>query len=260
MRTALRRACIALLQATSLLVACNAYADELLVAVASNFAAPMNEIAQRFELQTGHDVNLAFGSSGRFYAQISNGAPFQIFFSADQEKPQALIAAGLAEVDTLTTYAEGTLVLWSASLEVSGPDVLSSQSFDRLALANPALAPYGKAAVETLTALGVRAVTEARWVQGENIAQAYQFAESGNAELGFVAMSQVAAMADSQSAVPEVSGSGWIVPANLHAPIYQDAVLLTRARDCSACREFLVFMQTSEIRALIARYGYRASE
>ena len=247
-----------------LLAACLAmpysiHAEEILLAVASNFAAPMGEIAERFEAQSGHEVNLAFGSSGRFYAQISNGAPFQLFFSADQEKPQALIAAGLAQADTLTTYAEGTLVLWSASLNVTGPEFLSSQSFTRLALANPALAPYGKAAVETLTALEMRAATEAKWVQGENIAQAFQFVESGNAELGFVARSQVAAKPGAQSDDIEITGSGWIVPADLHTPIYQDAILLTRARDCTACLEFLGFMQTAEVRTLIARYGYRTS-
>ncbi len=228
-----------------------ANADEVLVAVAANFAAPMREIAERFEQQTGHEITLSFGSSGRFYAQLSNGAPFQLFLSADQEKPQALIDAGLAVSESRFTYALGGLVLWSAELSVTGPDMLRGDDYQHLALANPRLAPYGAAAVSALQALELQEHTRARWVMGENIAQAFQFTESGNAELGLVAMSQV--MRDGQIS----QGSGWPVPAALHQPIRQDAVLLSSAEECAACQQLLQFLRSAEVQETIRQYGYQ---
>lgn len=227
------------------------YGDEILVAVASNFTAPINTLAQQFEAETGHEVQLAFGSSGRFYAQILNGAPFQIFLSADTEKPQLLEAAGLTVSDSRFTYATGSLVLWSSDpdMAANGPEVLDG-NFRRLALANPALAPYGQAALQVLESFDKVESTRSRWVLGENIAQTFQFVDTGNAELGFVALSQVS----ENGAI--IRGSGWVVPAQLHSPISQQAVLLTNGADCTACRAFYDFIKSVEASQVIAAYGY----
>jgi len=226
--------------------------EEVLVAVAANFAAPMTELAQRFERQSGHELQLSFGASGRFFAQISNGAPYQVFLSADQDKPRRLVDSGLALADSRFTYALGALVLWSADaeLDLSGPEVLRGSTYERLALANPRLAPYGQAAVEVLESLGLAEPSRSRWVMGENVAQTYQFVASGNASLGFVALSQVSAGGNL------ARGSGWLVPTHLHTPIRQDAVLLTRAADCAACRQFLDFLRTPEAAEVIRDFGY----
>lgn len=228
------------------------HAEQVLVAVAANFSAPMAELAQLFSEQTGHDVVLTQGASGRFVAQISNGAPFQVLLSADQEKPAALAAQGLTVADSQFTYALGALVLWSADPElvVSGPEILRTATDSRIAIANPQLAPYGRAAVETLTALSLLETTRPRWVQGENIAQAFQFVDSGNARLGFVARSQVVARG------PDALARGWAVPPELHTPIRQDAVLLQTGADCSACRELLAFLRSPLAITVIRRYGY----
>jgi molybdate transport system substrate-binding protein len=220
-----------------LLTVNSAVAEEVLVAVASNFTAPMQELVEQFERESGHQVQLAFGSSGRFYAQIVNGAPYQLFFSADQEKPQKLEEAGFSVRGSRFTYAIGSLVLWSrdSSLTVDGPEILDSD-FNRLALANPELAPYGRAAVEVLESLNQADDTRARWVQGENIAQTYQFVETGNAQLGFVAKSQVFNNGQLDK------GSGWVIPQQLHKAIRQDAVLLNRASDCTACQALINFI------------------
>ncbi len=223
-----------------------AIAEEILIAVASNFARPAQEIVDEFEMQTGHEVRIVLGSSGRIFAQISNGAPFHIFMSADASKPAALINAGLASGKSRFTYATGALVLWSnlPDLIVDGPGVLESQRLNSLALANPRVAPYGQAAVEVLENLGLRDKTESKWVQGENIAQTFQFVESGNAELGFVALAQVA------------DGRGWQVPPQLHQPIQQDVVLLNSAAESIASREFMEFLRSSAVREIIRSYGY----
>lgn len=230
-------------------------ADEILVAVASNFTAPMTELAQRFEAQTGHTVQLAFGSSGRFFAQISNGAPYQVFLSADQDKPRRLEETGLAVSGSRFTYAIGRLALWSADAGrvLKGPEALSAE-FNRLALANPRLAPYGQAAVQVLERLGMRDATESRWVQGENIAQAFQFVQSGNAELGFIAMSQI--MHDGGVE----NGNAWVVPQDLYSPIRQDAVLMQQAQSCQACIELLTFMNSVSSWQLIKSYGYTVDD
>lgn len=231
-------------------------AEELTVAVASNFAVPMREIAAAFEQTSGQRVRLAFGSSGKFYAQIRSGAPFQVFLSADQSKPKALEEAGLAVPGSRFTYAVGALALWSrnADLIQGGPQILQQGSFRKLALANPRLAPYGAAAVEVLERLDAVEATRARWVRGENIAQAYQFVASGNAELGFVALSQI--IADGKVTV----GSSWLVPAGMHQPIRQDAVLLTRGAASEGARALLDFMRSERARAVIAAYGYRSDD
>lgn len=236
-----------------LLLASQLHGEEVLVAVASNFSAPMAELAERFSRETGHDVVLTQGASGRFVAQISNGAPYQVFLSADQEKPAALSAQGLTVPDSRFTYALGALVLWSADpdLPVTGWETLQSDQVRRIALANPRLAPYGRAAVETLTSLSLLDATRPRWVQGENVAQAFQFVDSGNAQLGFVARSQVVSRGDAALA------RAWSIPGELHTPIRQDAVLLKAGADCQACRALLTYLRSPSAIDVIQRYGYQ---
>lgn len=241
-----------LLIACFLLVATSSQAAEVNVAVAANFTVPMRKITADFEKATGHKVVLSFGSSGKFYAQIKNGAPFQLFLSADDEKPAQLEKDGLTVVGQRFTYALGTLVLWSADPDFIDPKgvVLAMGNSSKLAIANPKLAPYGAAAVETLTKLGVLEKIQHKFVQGENITQAYQFIATGNAELGFVALSQV--MKDGKIA----GGSSWIVPPNLHAPIRQDAVLLTRGKGNPAAEALAAYLKSEKVKALIRAYGY----
>ncbi|WP_239692623.1 molybdate ABC transporter substrate-binding protein [Microbulbifer mangrovi] len=241
---------------TAALAATTVVADEVTIAVASNFTAPMQAIAARYEASSNHKIRLAFGSSGKIYAQIRHGAPFDAFFSADKEKPAHLINQGLAEKDSRITYAEGKLVLWSTHSDLvddSGA-ILKTTRFNILALANPKLAPYGAAAQQVLQNIRLDADTRSRWVQGENISQTYQFVASGNADLGFVALSQV--MRDGEI----VEGSAWIVPQSLYSPIQQDAVILKRAADKPALAEFWAFIQGPEARAIMAAYGYSAAQ
>lgn len=228
------------------------HAAEVTVAVAANFAAPMQKIAQAFEQDTGHEAVLSFGSTGAFYSQIRNGAPFQVFLAADTKTPQRLETEGLAVAGSRFTYAIGRLVLWSKQpgLVDARGEVLRGGSFQRLAVANPKLAPYGAAAIETLTAMGVLQSVQPKIVQGENIAQAHQFVATENAELGFVALSQV--MTDGKIA----QGSAWVVPDDLHSPIRQDAVLLTNGKDYAAARALLEYLKSEKARALIRAYGY----
>lgn len=223
------------------------------VAVAANFSEPMRRIAVLFEGATGHRARLSFGASGMFYAQIRAGAPFDILLSADQKIPAALLDEGFALPGTRRTYARGRLVLWSADPQLvgAGPEVLSQPGWRHLALANPQLAPYGAAAAQTIDKLGLREALAPRLVQGENISQTYQFIATGNAELGFVAWSQVIGK-DGQVA----SGSAWLVPANLHKPILQDLVLLNPARGNPAAHALLQFLQTPAVTALIRDSGY----
>jgi molybdate transport system substrate-binding protein len=232
------------------------YADDILIAVAANFAAPMQDIARQFENQTGHSVKLSYGSSGKFYAQITHGAPFDMFFSADRAKPEALERDRKTVPDSRFTYAIGQLVLWSRDDDLikASAEVLRNGQFNKLALANPRLAPYGLAAQQTLEHLGLRSITEAKWVQGENIAQTYQFVSTGNAELGFVAGSQVL----KQEKL--VSGSAWLVPSELHAPILQDAVVLKIAENRPVVHEFIAYLKSPEGAAIIRRYGYLVAE
>jgi len=238
--------------AALLLTGINAHADEVQVAVAANFTAPMQQIAALFEKDSGHKASLAFGATGKFYAQIANGAPFEILLAADDETPARLEKEGLGVAGSRFTYAIGKLVLWSADadrVDAAGA-VLKTGNFKHLALANPKAAPYGAAAVEAMSALGVLPDLQARLVQGENISQAHQFVVSGNAELGFVALSQV--YKDGKLG----SGSMWMVPANLYAPIRQDAVLLAKGRDHPAAAALLAYLKSDKARAVIRAYGY----
>lgn len=229
-----------------------AAADEVQVAVAANFTAPMQKIAADFEKATGHKATLAFGSTGKFYAQITNGAPFDVLLAADDETPTKLTKELYAVPGSQFTYAIGKLVLWSAKegvVDAQG-EVLKKGEFKHLALANPKLAPYGAAAVETLKALGVHERVQGRFVQGDSITQTYQFVGTGNAELGFVALSQV--FKDGKLS----SGSAWIVPAKLYTPIRQDAVLLARARYAPAAQALLDYLKSPAAKAVIRSYGY----
>ena len=230
-----------------------ARAGEVQVAVAANFTAPMKAIVAEFEKATGHKAALSFGATGKFHAQIRNGAPFQVFLSADDETPAKLEQEGLALPGSRFTYAVGALALWSARpdfVDAKG-EVLSRGAFAHLAVANPKLAPYGAAAMETLDKLGLASTLQAKFVQGENIAQTHQFVTSGNAELGFVALSQV--MKDGRIS----SGSAWIVPAGMYRPIRQDAVILAPGRDNPAANALLRFLRTRAAIAMIQSYGYQ---
>ncbi len=229
-----------------------AQADTVSVAVAANFTAPMQKIAAAFEADTGHKAELSFGATGKFYAQITNGAPFQILLSADDTTPAKLEKDGKAVAQTRFTYAIGTLVLWSAQpgyVDAQG-QILQTGDSKHLALANPKLAPYGLAATQAMDKLGLTAKLQPRWVQGENIAQTYQFIATGNAELGFVALSQV--YKDGKLG----SGSMWLVPADLYAPILQDAVLLAKGHDKPAAAALLAYLKGDKARAVIRSYGY----
>lgn len=249
----LPRFCWRLPLALLLLATVPAGADELQVAVAANFAAPMQRLAAGFERSSGHRLLVSYGASGKFYAQIRNGAPYQVLLSADTAIPARLEREGLAVPGSRFTYAIGALALWSAQpdgVDAEG-SVLAAGNFDHLALANPKLAPYGAAALETLERLGLATRLQPKLVFGENIGQAYQFVRSGNARLGFVALAQV--MQDGRIA----SGSAWIVPAELHSPIRQDAVLLQAGRDSTAAAAFLRYLRTPETAALLRAFGYR---
>jgi molybdate transport system substrate-binding protein len=229
-----------------------AQAAEVRVAVASNFMAPMQKIAQAFEQDTGHKAVLSFGSTGSFYAQIKNGAPFHVLLAADTQTPLRLEKEGLGVVGSRVTYAVGKLVLWSRQpgLVDDKGAILRSGRLERMALANPKLSPYGAAAVEVMGQWGVLKDMQSKLVQGENIAQTYQFIATGNAQLGFVALSQV--LVDGNI----TQGSGWQVPPGLHAPILQDAILLAQGRDNPAARALLDYLQGQKARALIRSFGY----
>ena len=234
------------------LMAGAATADEAQLAVAANFAAPAKQLAERFSRSTPHTLSISVGSTGKFYAQISNGAPFDVFLSADDETPLRMEREKLAVSGTRFTYAIGKLALWSPAAGVvdSHGDVLRKGSFKRLAIANPRLAPYGAAARQTLEKLGVWPALEGRLVLGENIAQTLQFVSSGNVELGFVAFSQI------QDGGKAPAGSHWLVPQALYDPIRQEAVLLTRGSGNPAARTFLEFLRSPPARELIRASGY----
>ncbi|KAB2922636.1 MAG: molybdate ABC transporter substrate-binding protein [Dechloromonas sp.] len=236
----------------SLLAAAGVHAAEVQVAVAANFTAPAQQIAGEFERKTGHKAVLSFGATGKFYAQISNGAPFEVFLAADDTTPARLDKEGGTVAGSRFTYAVGTLVLWSAKADfVDGKgEILKSGKFNKLSIANPKTAPYGAAALETLTRLKVLTAVQPKFVQGENISQTLQFVHTGNADLGFVALSQV--FKDGKLS----SGSAWIVPGEMHEPIYQDAVILARGKDNPAAAAFLEFLKSPYAHAVIKSYGY----
>lgn len=229
-----------------------ARADEVSVAVAANFTAPMQKIAQAFAQDTGHQARLSFGSTGSLYAQIKNGAPFEVLLAADTETPARLEQEGQGVAGTRFTYGVGKLVLWSAQsglVDAKG-EVLRSGSFDKLAIANPKTAPYGAAATQALGALGLLPRLSPRLVQGESVGQTLQFVSSGNAALGFVALSQV--LVDGKIS----QGSAWLVPQALYQPLQQDAVLLARGRDKPAALALLRYLRSERARSILQSYGY----
>jgi molybdate transport system substrate-binding protein len=232
--------------------AIEAQAAEVKVAVAANFTEPVKEIAPLFEKATGHKLVLSFGATGQFYAQIGQGAPFEILLAADKATPTKLVVDGQGVPRTQFTYAIGKLVLYSKTAGlIEGEETLRSGKFDKIAIANPALAPYGLAGDETLKALGLFETLSPKIVRGNTIAQTYEFIATGNAELGFVALSQVIF-------VP--GGSRWVVPAKLYSEIAQDAVLLKAGAGNDAARTFLAFLKGPEARAVIEKFGYGIAE
>ncbi len=230
-----------------------ARADDVQVAVASNFTAPMQKIAAAFSRDTGHKAVLAFGATGKFYAQIQNGAPFEVLLAADDTTPLKLEQEGAAVAGSHFTYAVGKLVLWSAQpgLVDARGEVLRKGNFKHLALANPKTAPYGAAAVAVLTHLKLLDGLAPKLVQGESIAQAYQFVATGNAELGFVALSQL--MEGGQA---RAGGSQWVVAPELYRPLRQSAVLLSVGKGKAAALALLTYLKGDTAKAVIQEYGY----
>ena len=230
----------------------SSFAATTLVAVAANFSKPMTEIVSGFEKATGHSANLSFGSTGKFVSQMENGAPFELLLAADEKGPEKLIQDGFAVSGSQFIYAVGKLVLWSATpgyVDNQG-EILSSGGFKHLALADPKLAPYGVAAIEVLNGLKLQDKLQPLIVQAESIAQAYQFVSTGNAELGFVALSQVF---DNGKVT---SGSAWIIPEELHAPIKQTAVLLKKGAENPAATALLAYLKSAPALEIIKKYGY----
>jgi molybdate transport system substrate-binding protein len=235
--------------AAFLAVAAESAADEITIAVATNFVTAMEALVERFEATSGHTVRVSSGSTGAHYAQIRNRAPFEAFFAADAERPRLLEAEGLAVPGSRFLYAVGRVALWSIRREYVDADgaVLETGDFRHLAIANPELAPYGAAARDVLTARGSWDRLQQRLVTGQDIGQAHSFVQTGNAELGFVAWAQL------KRPHGEIAGSYWLVPESLHKPIEQEAVLL---RDVPAARALLAFIKTAEAREIIRGYGY----
>ena len=234
------------------LFACVAQAAEVQIAVAANFTAPIKEIAVEFEKDTGHKVVAAFGPTGGLYTQIKNGAPFEVFFAADDSTPAKLESEGDIVAGSRFTYAIGKLVLWSATegyVDDKG-EVLKANEFSHLSIGNPKTAPYGLAATQVLDKFGLSEVVKPKLVEGTNITQAYQFVATGNAELGFVALSQV--YKDGRI----TSGSAWVVPENLYDPIRQDAVILNKGEDNPAAAALVHYLKGPKAAAVIRAYGY----
>jgi len=234
--------------AAAALIGTHAIAAQTHVAVAANFTDAAKEIAAAFKNKTGHEAVLSFGSSGQLYTQITQDAPFEIMLSADDARPTKLIMDGLGVADSQFTYAVGKLVLWSKNAElVKGEATLKNASFAKLSICNPVAAPYGAAAVETMKVLNLYDALHPKIVEGANVTQAFQFVATGNAEVGFVALSQLRGNA---------GGSHWLVPQNLYKPIKQDAVLLKKGVGNAAARAFMAFLKGAEARTIIEKYGY----
>ncbi|WP_332763113.1 molybdate ABC transporter substrate-binding protein [Pseudomonas koreensis] len=240
----------------SLIAACassGALAEEVQVAVAANFTAPIQAIAAGFEKDTGHKLVAAYGATGQFYTQIKNGAPFEVFLAADDTTPGKLEKEGDTVKGSRFTYAIGTLALWSAKegyVDDAG-EVLQKNQYQHLSIANPKAAPYGLAATQVLAKLKLTEATQAKLVEGQNITQAYQFVSTGNAELGFVALSQI--YKDGKVS----SGSAWVVPADMHDPIKQDAVILNKGKDNPAAKALVEYLKGPQAAAVIKSYGYQ---
>jgi molybdate transport system substrate-binding protein len=241
----IRASLAAMVLAGSLIVALPASADSVTVAVAANFSRVAEDLAARFTAETGHEIALSFGATGGLYAQISQAAPFGVFLAADSARPELAVDEGHAVAGSFFVYAQGRLALYGPGRDMSDGGAALMGDFRQLALADPQTAPYGKAAVETLTALGLYEAIEPRIVWGENISQTLQFIDTGNAELGFVAASQVLGKADA-----------WIVPEEMHSPIVQGAVLLKQGESNPAAIAFIEFLKSDQAVAIIEAAGY----
>lgn len=229
----------------------NTQAGNLTLAVAANFTDTTASLVETFEASTGHRVTASFGSTGKLYAQIRNGAPFDVFMAADAQRPQLLESDGMAVHGSRFTYARGKLVLWSPETAafISPIAYLNEQSFSRLAIANPKTAPYGLAAQQVLEHLELWSPLQPKLVRGDSIAQTFQFIASGNAQAGLVALAQVKAW-------PNQDGTLWRIPQSYYAPIDQQAILLKRSADNAAARDWLAFLQSPDAVAIIQGYGY----
>ena len=230
-----------------------AWADEVQVAVAANFTAPIQAIAKDFEKDTGHTLVAAYGATGQFYAQIKNGAPFDVLLAADDTTPARLESEGATVPGSRFTYAIGSLVLWSADASYldGTAAALKAGQFRHLSIANPKAAPYGLAATQVLAKEGLTEKLKGKLVEGQNITQAYQFVSTGNAELGFVALSQI--YKDGKVS----GGSAWIVPADMHDPIKQDAVILDKGKDNPAAKALVDYLKGPKAATVIKSYGYQ---
>ncbi|MGQ7299367.1 molybdate ABC transporter substrate-binding protein [Marinobacter nauticus] len=233
----------------------NAHAGNLTLAVAANFTDTTASLVETFEASTGHQVTASFGSTGKLYAQIRNGAPFDVFMAADAQRPQLLESDGMAVPGSRFTYARGKLVLWSPETAafISPIAYLNEQPFSRLAIANPKTAPYGLAAQQVLEHLELWSPLQPKLVRGDSIAQTFQFIASGNAQAGLVALAQVKAW-------PDQDGTLWRIPQSYYAPINQQAILLKRGADNTAARGWLAFLQSPDAVAIIQGYGYDTAD
>ncbi len=232
----------------------SAFADTLTAAVAANFTKTIEEIGAGFKAKTGHEVKFAFGPTGKLYAQIKNGAPYDLFFAADTEKPEVLLKEDLVKKDSYFVYARGVLALYSPTLPVKDDykALLEKAGFNYLAIANPKTAPYGRAAEEVMSKLGVYDTVKPKIVNGESIAHAFQYVQTGNAELGFVALSQ---LVDPQSPAYH-KGQYWLPAQDMYAPIDQAAVILKKAENNPLAQQFMDYLRSDEGRKVIERYGY----
>ena len=236
----------------AILMQSSGHAEEIKAAVAANFAAAIKQLTPLYEAKTGNKLLVSYGATGQLYAQITSGAPFDLFFSADDQTPLRLIKEGLAIEPSHFVYAAGKLALWSAAPRYIDDEgtILKKGTFEKIAVANPKTAPYGKAAIETLTSLGLLAALQPKFIVGENIAQTQQFVITGAVPLGFIALAQVLALPESER------GSYWLVPAHYHRPILQGAVLLSASGHKAAAESFLAFVKSPEATAIIHSLGY----
>ena len=236
----------------ALVMSSTARAGMIQVAVSANFTAPMQQIAANFEKETGNTVQLTFGATGKFYAQIKNGAPFEVLLAADDQVPERLAKEGFGVASSCFTYAIGKLVLWSATPNFvdSNGEVLKQGHFQHIAIANPTLAPYGAAAMDVIGKMGLLPTLQERIVLGDNVAQTQQFISTGNAELGFIALSQV--LKDGKIN----GGSMWLVPPTLYHPIRQDAIILSKGKGKPAVDALMTYLRSSKTTAIIKSYGY----
>ncbi|MCQ8103909.1 molybdate ABC transporter substrate-binding protein [Methylomonas sp. SURF-2] len=248
----------ALVLAAFIFPASSAWSATTIVAVAADFTKPMTEIAAEFQKATGHEAKLSFGSSGKAFAQIQSGAPFEVYLSASEKYPVELEKAGLVVPGSRFVYAIGKLVLWSATpgyVDDKG-EILKTGAFKHIALADPTHAPYGVVAEEVMTSVGVLDKLRPLFVMGENISQTFQFVTTGNAELGFVALAQVIDLNTGKIG----SGSGWLIPDELHGPFNQTAVLLQTGAENPAAQALVDFLKSPAARAVIKKYGFGSPE